>query len=163
MINHRFYKTFFTIFIVFFLAIPAFSEGFTRGKIKIPFEPGSVLKNQKIALKDKTELLVTFKLEKDSYIYRDSLKVEVNPLTGIKFGKPVFPKPEKKMDQFLNKTKEIYHNSFTIKIPLEVSGNARLGKGSLSSVVWYQGCNKTICFVPQEKIISAPYEIVKKK
>jgi thiol:disulfide interchange protein len=163
MSNFRVYKTFLTVFITLFLAIPAFSEGFTRGKIKIPFEPSSTLKNQKIALKDKTELLVTFKVEKDAYIYRDSLKVEVNPLTGVKAGKPVFPKPEKKMDKFLNKTKEIYHNSFTIKIPLEVSGNARIGKGSLLSVVGFQGCNKTICFIPQEKIISAPYEIVKKK
>jgi thiol:disulfide interchange protein len=162
-LTNRFYQAFLSVFLGLFLVFPAYSEGFSQGKLKIPFEPKLELKDKKIAQSKKTELLLTFKIEKDAYIYKDSLSVNVTPVKGIKVGSPMLPKSEKHMDKFLKISKEIYPKSFTIRIPLEVTGQAKPGKSDLLSVVGYRGCSKTICFIPQEKTISAHLEILKKK
>ena len=161
---NKFYRLLFISSLInFLLVLPSFSEGFTKGKVKIPFEPKVELKSNKITAKSKTDLLINFKVEDGSYIYKDSITVKVDEVNGVKVGTPVFPKAEKKLDKFSNQEREIYHNSFIIKVPVEVSASAKLGKLEFSSIVGYQGCSKTICFIPQEKNIKTSFEIVKKK
>lgn len=163
MIKNKLYKTVMTFAVGMILTLPVFAEGFSTKKIKIPFEPKLELKTNKVNIKSKTDLIVSFKIDEGSYLYKDSLSVKVDPVEGIKVGNPVFPKAEKKLDKFTNQQKEIYHNSFTIKLPVEITDKAKAGKIQLSSTVGFQGCSKTICYIPQEKQLSIPIEIIKKK
>lgn len=150
--------------LTFAVSVPAFSEGFTKSKIQLPFEPSIQVKNKEVKAKDKTEVSITFKIEPDSYIYKDSLSVNVENISGVKIGKPIFTKAEKKHDKFSNKKKEIYHNGFSIKIPLEITDTAKAGNLELKATVGYQGCSlkKGICFLPQKKPLSINLNLKKK-
>ncbi len=154
---------FITLILSIFMSFPALSEGFITGKLKLPFEPKLELKNSKLSTNSKTELLLTFKIDNGAYLYKDMLSFKPDNISGIKFGAPVYPKPEKKMDKFSNHEKEIYPKTFIVKIPVEITDKVKTGKLAFSSTVGFQGCSKTVCFIPQEKTISTTVEIVKKK
>ncbi|MBC7473942.1 MAG: protein-disulfide reductase DsbD N-terminal domain-containing protein [Candidatus Sericytochromatia bacterium] len=163
MIRVRFIKTIMALIIGILFTVPVFAEGFITGKIKLPFEATVTLKNNKVENNSKTNLLLTFKIDEGSYLYKDSLSLKIKPISGVKIGKPVFPKSETKMDKFTKLNKQIYHKSFTVSVPVEVTPQAKSGKMQLASTVNFQGCSKTICYIPQEKNVSIPFEVVKKK
>lgn len=150
--------------LTFALSVPAFAEGFTKGKLQLPFEASIQIKNKELKVKEKTEVLINFKVEPDSYIYKESLNVKVDNISGVKVGKPIFPKAEKKHDKFSNKDKEIYHSNFVIKIPVEITDSAKLGNIELKASIGYQGCSlkKGICFLPQTKSLSINLNLKKK-
>lgn len=146
------------------VSFSAYSIDFNKGKNnKLPFEAKVELKDSKVKAKSKTEVLLTFKIEKDSYIYKDSINLKINNSQGLKIGKPVFQKAEKKMDKFSGTEKEIYHNSVTVRLPIEALDSVKQGKTELDVTIGYQGCSKTVCYLPQEKTIKVPVEFIKKK
>lgn len=147
---------------VLFVPINANAEGFSKGKIKIPFTPEVKLQNSNISPNSKTNLVVKFNIDQGSYLYKDSISIKINPVQGIKVLSPVLPKSEKKLDTFSNTEKEIYHNSFSVNVPIEITNKVNAGKISFSSVIGYQGCSKTICYLPQEKSFNTTATVKKK-
>lgn len=140
----------------------AFAEGFTKGKLKIPFEPDVKMQSQNIVPKNKTNIVVKFNIDPGSYIYKDSISVNVKPINGIKIAKPLFPKAEKKHDKFSDKEREIYEKSFFINVPVELTDKYNSNKVSFSSVIGYQGCSKTLCYLPMEKSFTTTANVKKK-
>ena len=145
----------------FMLALPAFSEiSFTKGKLELPFKPAISIKKSTLKAKEKTELSVDFKLEEQSYIYKESLSINISN-KDIKNENPIYPSSEKKHDTFSKKEKEIYSKDFSIKIPVSVLEKSSAKKTNISVTVGFQGCSlkRGICFLPQKKTLSIPVEI----
>lgn len=142
------------------LSSTALAEGFTKGKLKIPFNADVKMQSQNVT--EKTNLVVKFNIDSGSYIYKDSIMIDVKPVNGIKISKPLFPKAEKKLDKFSNKEREIYHNSFSINVPVELTNKYNSNKISFSSVIGYQGCSKTLCYLPMEKSFTTTANVKKK-
>ena len=114
-----------------FFTLPSLSEvTFTKTKIVIPFTPSITIKDKNLKQKDKSEITINFKLEEQSYLYKDSLNVSFEGNTNIKNSNPIYPKTEKKFDKFSNHDKEIYSKDFSIKIPIQID-NAKLGKNEV--------------------------------
>jgi thiol:disulfide interchange protein len=145
-----------------FSSIGANAEGFTKGKIKIPFSPEVKAQSENISPKSKTNLIVKFNIDSGSYLYKDSISINIKPINGIKILTPVMPKAEKKFDTFSNKEKEIYHNSFSINVPIELTNKFTQNKISFSSTIGYQGCSKALCYLPQEKTFDTTINVKKK-
>ncbi|MFN8576985.1 MAG: protein-disulfide reductase DsbD N-terminal domain-containing protein [Candidatus Sericytochromatia bacterium] len=144
-----------------FSSINANAE-FTKGKIKIPFHPEVKAQSQVITPKSKTNLIVKFNIDSGAYLYKDSISINIKPINGIKILSPILPKAEKKFDTFSNKEKEIYHNSFFVNVPIELTNNYNQNKISFSSTIGYQGCSKALCYLPQEKIFNTTINVKKK-
>ncbi|MFN4151363.1 MAG: protein-disulfide reductase DsbD N-terminal domain-containing protein [Candidatus Sericytochromatia bacterium] len=154
---------YFALLLNLVVSFSAYSLDFNRGKNKLPFEAKVEVKESKIKVKSKTEVVLTFKIDKDSYIYKESVSFKINNSNGLKVGKPIFPKAEKKLDKFSGTQKEIYHNSLSVRLPIEALDSVKQGKSELDVTIGYQGCSKAICFLPQEKNIKVPVEFIKKK
>lgn len=155
-------NTVITIGLGILFTLPVLAEGFTKGKLKLPFSSQVSIQKTNIVTNSKTNLLVKFNIDSGSYLYKDSLSIKINPINGVKIGKFVLPKAEKKYDTFSNSEKEIYHNSFSVLLPVEITNKVSPGKISFSSVIGYQGCSKTVCFLPQENTFKTE-AVVKKK
>ncbi len=146
-----------------FFTLPSFSEvSFTKGKVTIPFTPSITIKDKNLKQKDKSEITINFKLEEQSYIYKESLNVSFDANSNIKNSSPIYPKAEKKFDKFSNHDKEIYSKDFSIKVPIQLD-NAKLGKNEIKVKVGYQGCSlkRGICFLPQKKELLLSLDIKK--
>ncbi len=162
MFNSKFNRTALILGLGFLFTLPFAPESFSKSKVKLPFSVGVKIDKSDLTPKTKSNLVVDFKIDSGNYLYKDSISFRVNPINGVKIGKLVLPKAEKKLDKFSNTQKEIYHDSFSVSLPVEVNDKVNSGKISFSSVIGYQGCSSNICYIPQEKniIISAN---VKKK
>ena len=84
---------------------------------------------------------------KGYYLYKDKFRF-TSHITGIKLGKPEFPKGEIKTDPYFGK-QEVYHQGVTATLPYT-------GQGKLDLELVYQGCNEVVgfCYPPQHKTVS---------
>ena len=162
MVNNIFSNTVLSLGLGTLICLSANAEGFTKGRIKLPFTPEVSISKAELSQKSKTNLVVRFNIDSGSYLYKDSISVKVNPVSGIKIGSFTLPKAEKKLDIFTKTQKEIYPNSFSFSVPVEITDKANSGKISFSSVIGFQGCSKTVCFIPQEKSFTTTANIKKK-
>lgn len=89
------------------------------------------------------QLLLTFHIADDYYLYRHSLRFKGNNLT---FSEPTLPEGTEHEDDFFGKTR-VYYQQVSIAVPLkEVGENATLR-------VRYQGCTDGLCYPPTDKLI----------
>ncbi|MFQ1955674.1 protein-disulfide reductase DsbD [Aeromonas veronii] len=89
------------------------------------------------------QLLLTFHIADDYYLYRHSLRFKGNNLT---FSEPTLPEGTVHEDDFFGKTR-VYYQQVSIAVPLkEVGENATLR-------VRYQGCTDGLCYPPTDKLI----------
>ena len=90
-------------------------------------------------------VLVTFRIAKDYYLYRDRLKFVADP---GRTGTPALPPSLKHEDEHFGTT-EIYRDMLVVAIPAPAAG------GSLS--VGYQGCaDAGLCYPPQTRSLDLP-------
>ena len=101
-------------------------------------------------------------LDETHYLYKDACSVTVTDPGAFTFGTPKYwPEPVKTLDPFEKTEKEVYHRPLTMYLEGRVPKDAPAGKHTVSAVVAYRGCNKTVCFFPVKETLSLPIEVVR--
>ncbi len=113
-----------------------------------PFRADVRLSRPEIAPGGSIEVVVDFHVPPDHYLYRDKTGVTVTAAGGVIPAPTVFPAPVRKMDKFTGVEKEIYEESFTVTVPVTVSGDQPPGEVQLEVTVSWQGCNDDLCYFP---------------
>jgi thiol:disulfide interchange protein DsbD len=93
------------------------------------------------------------------YIYRDQVRVDVEPLEGFQFEPFNFPEPKVKYDTFQEKDVEIYEGEVVLTSTVKVSDNLSPDKYNVKLTVHYQGCSPVTCFLPVSKSFVLPINI----
>lgn len=136
------YKTvFLPLFLIIFFAVNANSQLIT-GRIQLPFKVDLSQDNQKIK--------VDFKLERDSYLYKDSISID-----GLPNSKINFPTSISKLDKFSNKRRDVYDRSFSLSVNLK---DLKIKNNEINLIVKYQGCTSKVCFLPQKKNLKLSFK-----
>jgi len=67
--------------------------------------------------------------------------------------------PVKKHDSSFDLDTQVYSNSFTLHVPVQVKEHPAAGKQALSVSVHYQACSDKVCLPPRTVHVSVPIEI----
>jgi hypothetical protein len=102
-------------------------------------------------------LQVILRVPKDHHLYRDMMEVnavkQAEP-TSLSIGEPSFPPGFTKPDPAdPSATREQYDMDVVIEVP--VNKGAQPGTYTLSFEVRYQGCKKSLCWMPQTEIVES--------
>ena len=93
------------------------------------------------------QLLVSWRIAKDYYLYRHRLKFSLVEPTGATLAAAVVPTGEKHMDEHFGAT-EIYRERLEVRFPLPA------GKTPVKLKVVYQGCaDAGLCYPPQTRTL----------
>lgn len=124
------------LFLVLFFPVQGLASPFV---VSASLSPGG-------GLKDGGALLtVSFVFPRGHYLYAES--VEVKAEEGIRLEPREMPSAKKEWDSFSEAMKDIYGESFQMVYAVEGGG-----RSSFRLTVGWQGCNESICFLPEEKV-----------
>lgn len=96
------------------------------------------------------QLTVIFTLAPDYYLYKDKLKVEIDPAAGLQLGEVSYPAALVQEDEFFGLT-EVYYQEVVLTAPL--IGEKKQAK--LNIKLSYQGCaDAGLCYPPETALLS---------
>jgi thioredoxin:protein disulfide reductase len=94
------------------------------------------------------------------HVYRDMMDVAVPEPGLFKPGKARFPKGIMEDDPATpGMTREIFHESVHIALPISVPATMKPGSYELAVEVAYQGCKSNLCFMPRRDTLSAAIKV----
>ncbi|MFH1464535.1 MAG: cytochrome c biogenesis protein CcdA [Pseudomonadota bacterium] len=97
---------------------------------------------------------VRVQIPPEHHLTRDSIEVRLDDPQGFVLGEPDFPVGQLEPDPaFPEKQREIYHDSFSLPVPLAVGAVVTPGSHELEFQVRYQGCKGSLCFMPRERAL----------
>jgi thiol:disulfide interchange protein DsbD len=79
----------------------------------------------------------------EDYLIATSIRLEPSP--GMRPGEPKYPEGKMKKFSFADKPLSVYEGTFSIEVPLAISGNA---PAEVTGAVEFQACNDTQCLAP---------------
>ena len=92
------------------------------------------------------------------YLYKDMMAVSIVSADGIKTGEASFPPGHQKPDPAdPSSTREQYDMDVVIEVPVTASDKA--GAYPLNMEVRYQGCKKSLCWMPQTEQVEATVHV----
>ncbi|MBI4007695.1 MAG: hypothetical protein HY354_04285, partial [Planctomycetes bacterium] len=147
------FKKLFCILTVTFL-FPAFAWGQAD-----PFQVTAIVSPESIAVGKGSRISVGLIASPNHYIYKDQVRVDVEPLEGFQFEPFNFPAPKVKHDPFQEKEVEIYEGEVSLTSMVGVSDKTSSGKYNIKLTVHYQGCSATTCFLPEAKDFVLPIAV----
>jgi len=89
---------------------------------------------------------VQFVIPEDSYLYAESLTIDVDDWQGIKVGDLEKDDPEQKDDPFMGQVVDIYHVGVELRLPLAFPDELAGKEIEISGEINYQGCSSNLCF-----------------
>jgi thiol:disulfide interchange protein DsbD len=99
-------------------------------------------------------LRITIAVPKDHHLYKDMVEVVVLESGGLKLGPASMPVGLKKPDPAdPSTTREVYDMNVIIEVP--VAPVTAAGKYPLTFSITYQGCKKSLCWMPQTDEVRA--------
>lgn len=100
---------------------------------------------QPLELRD-GKLLVSWRIAKDYYLYRDRLKFTLSAPGGAKLGAPLLPASQPYHDEHFGTT-EVFRGDLLAALPVS-------GAGPYTLTVVYQGCaDAGLCYPPQTRTL----------
>jgi len=107
------------------------------------------------------ELGVLFVIPAEHHVYRDMLEVRIDDAGGFQPGQLEVPLGEFEPDPaFPEKKRELYHDTFTMNLPLITGEGVTLGEHEIEVQVRYQGCRGNLCYLPREQSIPVTITVV---
>ena len=107
-------------------------------------------------------LTVTVRVPKEHHLYRDMMSVGVMTAEPVKVGDASFPPGFEKVDPAdPSSVREQYDMDVLIEVP--VTGPQEPGEYPVKLLVEYQGCKKSLCWMPQTDQVDATVKVVEKK
>ncbi len=94
------------------------------------------------------------------HVYRDMVQVRVDDPGIFQVGEAVFPPGVEAPDPaFPDQTRELYQDTIEILLPLTVPETVPAGGYSLDIWARYQGCKKSLCYLPQSGTYQAMIKV----
>ena len=105
----------------------------------------------------KGSVLVTFVVPEGHHLYHDMMSVEVSPVVGLDFEKPVFPMGHLIADP-ANPTqmREVFDTTVQVRVPV---ASTLVGIYATDVTVQFQGCKDTLCYMPKSETVSTTIQI----
>ena len=108
-----------------------------------------------------SEIVVTFVIPKDHHMYQDMMSVTPIDKAGLTIGEASFPTGKFKPDPAdPSQNREVFDKSIQVKVP--VTGSKK-GQYKPQFTVSYQGCKKSLCYMPVNEKHSVPVQITPKQ
>lgn len=86
-------------------------------------------------------------------------ELKMADVPGLKFGDPIYP-PGKIEDYPLLGKLSVYTGKITIYVPVEASGDVKLGATDIGGTAAWQICNDSACFPPEKQKFSLNVDVV---
>jgi|SRR5215510_936776 len=83
-----------------------------------------------------------------TFVYLIATELTADKSDGITFGKPIYPRAEKRKFQFAEQPLAVYEGQVQIKLPLQAAPNAAKGTRPLALHLRIQACDEEKCFPP---------------
>ncbi|MDP8245732.1 MAG: protein-disulfide reductase DsbD [Candidatus Hinthialibacter antarcticus] len=115
------------------------------------FEWTVELPKSEIAQGESAYIIAKLNVKPDHWTYKDMTSIALDKSAIVLSGEASLPTPHTKLDPFENVEKEIYDGENEFRLPITVQPDAAPGVHSVTFVVDYQGCSKTVCYFPQTK------------
>jgi thiol:disulfide interchange protein len=97
---------------------------------------------------------VTIAVPKDHHLYKDMIEIVVTQSGALQVGAPSLPPGLSKPDPADPSTsREVYDMNVIIEVP--VAAMSATGRHPLTLSVTYQGCKKSLCWMPQTDVVRA--------
>ena len=113
-----------------------------------PFLWSAAPVHKQCTVPDTVVLHITAKIDKNNYLYQDRLLLQLQPVSGIR-PEPIRYSPAKThFDSLSNMNRMIYTDTMTAEMPVIISSYSA-DTMRLSIACSYQGCNASMCFLPQ--------------
>jgi uncharacterized protein len=83
-----------------------------------------------------------------TFDYLIATELTADKSEGMTFGKPIYPRAQKRKFQFAPEALAVYEGNVQIRLPLQASSNAGKGPRTLSLNLRVQACDEEKCFPP---------------
>lgn len=114
--------------------------------------------NVELVAGGKGVIQVTVRVPANHHLYRDMMAVTVVTADGVNVGEASFPPGHSKPDPAdPTATREQYDMDVVIEVP--VTAPAAAGAYPLTFEVRYQGCKKSLCWMPQTESVDATVRV----
>ncbi|MBI2560650.1 MAG: protein-disulfide reductase DsbD, partial [Planctomycetes bacterium] len=144
--------------LLFILLVTSLFPAFARGQAD-PFQVTATVSPERINAGSSSRISVGLIASPNHYIYKDQVRVDVEPLEGFQVEPFNFPASKVKYDTFLEKEVEVYEGKAELSSTLNVLEKTSPGKYNVKLTVHYQGCSATTCFLPTSKSFVLPIEV----
>ena len=138
---------------VAFVAVPTAAA---QSKVKNPFRVEAADLDLKPGASGVVR--ITIAVPKDHHLYRDMMSVTVTEDGGLKAAEPSFPPGHVKPDPAdPETTREQYDMDVIIEVPVTAADAA--GDFPMKFAVKYQGCKKSLCWMPRTDEVEANVKV----
>ncbi len=144
-------RTLLSLLLTLLLALPGVVIAQQPAEIEDPFrvEIASI----DVPAGGSAELGILLIVPAEHHVYRDMLEVRIDAPGVFEVGEPDLPLGELEPDPaFPDKKRELYHDTFTMKLPISAPAGAA-GSHEIEVQVRYQGCRGNLCYLPRERSI----------
>ena len=105
-----------------------------------------------------TEMVVTFVVPEGFHLYQDMMSVVPKLTDNLVFLDPVFPMGQLIVDPANpEQMREVFDAAVQVKIPIKSS---KVGVYTTDVTVQYQGCKKTLCYMPKSETLPVTVQVV---
>jgi thiol:disulfide interchange protein len=114
--------------------------------------------NTELSAGEKGVVQVTVRVPAEHHLYRDMMAVSVVSAEGLKVGEASFPPGHSKPDPAdPTATREQYDMDVVIEVA--VTAPESVGEYPVTFEVRYQGCKKSLCWMPQTESVEATVRV----
>ena len=107
---------------------------------------------------EKKEMVVTFVVPEGFHLYQDMMSVVPKSSDDLVFLEPVFPMGHLIADPANpEQMREVFDTAVHVKVPITSS---KVGVYTTDVTVQYQGCKKTLCYMPKSETLPVTIQVV---
>ena len=107
---------------------------------------------------EKEEMVVTFVVPEGFHLYQDMMSVVPKLTDNLVFSEPIFPMGYLTVDPANpEQMREVFDTTVHVKVPITSS---KVGVYTTDVTVRYQGCKKTLCYMPKSKTVPVTVQVV---
>ena len=144
------------LFIFGYFLVPSAAMAGTKNPFRVEATNAEVVPGEAGAVS------VIIRVPNEHHLYKDMMSVGVLKSESVVVGEAVFPPGMKKADP-ADPTSEREQYDMDVVIELPVTGPSKLGEYPITLLVEYQGCKKSLCWMPQTEQVDATVKVVEKK
>ena len=152
------FRTLLSLVFSLLLATPGLALAQQPGQVEDPFrvEIASI----DVPAGGSAQLAVLLVVPAEHHVYRDMLELRMDQPGPFELGEPDMPLGDLEPDPaFPDKKRELYHESFTITLPIQAQA-AAVGTYEIEVQVRYQGCRGNLCYLPRERSVPVTLTVI---
>jgi len=144
--------------LIMIVALAAAPGSLAQSKVKNPFRVEAA--DLTLASGASGAVRITVAVPAEHHLYRDMMSVAVVEAGGLTVAEASFPPGHKKPDPAdPETTREQYDMDVIIEVPVTAPGEA--GDYTAKFAVKYQGCKKSLCWMPQTDEVESKVTVAK--